>query len=149
MSWCVLSGSPLGFADVMANGPVMSHRCAVTVWSGTRIMMLSLVPTRSYAGPTPKGKRVLGDYPRQEHYSKMHDGLSQLCSLTKLEEPVTLWHDAADASRVNVSHELPQQRAEWRLGCHKLLHTGDTDTDGLLCRTVLPSRKAHRSANKC
>lgn len=47
MSWWVLSGSPLGFADVIARGPVMSQRWPVTVWSGTRIMMLSLVPTRS------------------------------------------------------------------------------------------------------
>ena len=53
MEWCVLSGSPLGLADVMARGPVRSHRCPVTVWSGTRIMMLSAVPTRSYAAPTP------------------------------------------------------------------------------------------------
>lgn len=47
MLWWVLSGSPLGFAEVIARGPVMSHRWPVTVWSGTRIMMLSLVPTRS------------------------------------------------------------------------------------------------------
>lgn len=53
MSWWVLSGSPLGLAEVIARGPVMSHKWAVTVWSGTRIMMLSRVPTRSNAGPTP------------------------------------------------------------------------------------------------
>lgn len=53
MSWWVLSGSPLGLAEVMARGPVMSHRWAVTVWSGTRIIILSRVPTRSNAGPTP------------------------------------------------------------------------------------------------
>lgn len=47
MSWWVLSGSPLGFAEVIARGPVISQRWPVTVWSGTRIMMLSLVPTRS------------------------------------------------------------------------------------------------------
>lgn len=56
MSWWVLSVSPLGLAEVMAKGPVMSMRWTVTVWSGTRIMMLSLVPTRSYPAPTPEGR---------------------------------------------------------------------------------------------
>lgn len=37
MSWWVLSTSPLGLAEVMAKGPVMSMRCTRTVRSGTRI----------------------------------------------------------------------------------------------------------------
>ena len=41
MSWCVLSTSPLGLADVIAKGPVMSMRCTRTVRSGTLIMILS------------------------------------------------------------------------------------------------------------
>lgn len=45
MSWCVLSTSPLGLADVIAKGPVMSMRCTRTVRSGTLIMILSWVPT--------------------------------------------------------------------------------------------------------
>lgn len=61
MSWWVLSASPLGLADVIARGPVMSQRWLVTVWSGTRIMMLSLVPTRSYAGPTPVNMDQTGE----------------------------------------------------------------------------------------
>lgn len=53
MSWWVLSTSPLGLAEVMAKGPVMSMRCTRTVRSGTRIMMLSWVPTLLYPAPTP------------------------------------------------------------------------------------------------
>lgn len=45
MSWCVLSGSPLGLAEVMASGPVMLRRWHVTVRSEIRIMIESLVPT--------------------------------------------------------------------------------------------------------
>lgn len=47
MLWWVLSDSPLGLAEVIASGPVILHKWPVTVWSGTRIMMLSFVPTRS------------------------------------------------------------------------------------------------------
>lgn len=44
-------------------------------------------------------------------------------NLTKFEEPFALWDNATNASGVDISHELPEQRAERRFGGHKLLHT--------------------------
>jgi len=44
-------------------------------------------------------------------------------NLTEFEEPFAFRDNATNSSRVDVSHELPQQRTEGRFGCHKLLHT--------------------------
>lgn len=50
----MLSGSPLGLADVMAKGPVTLTRYERTELSGTRIATLSFVPTKSAVSPTPR-----------------------------------------------------------------------------------------------
>lgn len=63
--------------------------------------------------------------------------MSQCCSLTKFEEPVSFWYNTADAPWIDISHELPEQRTKWWFGCNKLLQTRDANTDGLLCRTFL------------
>lgn len=171
ISWWVLSASPLGLADVMANGPVNSHRWAVAVWSGTLIIMLSLVPTRSYAGPTPANNMTsendwrefiiitdswkcslskvliwLVDHPKFDPrvwVGFKYKMLMCVYNLTEFKEPFALWDNATNASWVDISHELPQQRTEGRFGCHKLLNTWDTDTNRLFRRTVLPERKVY------
>ena len=128
MEWCVLSGSPLGFADVMARGPVRSHRCAVTVWSGTRIMMLSLVPTRSYAAPTPTQDQWEGRF--LNRYSNPPSPLpilsaaqtypvcraSRLCSRCSwcLRDRRSSWTPTAEGWRVAW---LPKAVPRWRCKC--------------------------------
>lgn len=57
--------------------------------------------------------------------------------LTKSEQPVSFADDAADASWVDVPHELPQQGTEWRLCSHQLFHVRDANTDWFLCWSVL------------
>lgn len=57
--------------------------------------------------------------------------------LTQTEQPVSFLDDAADASRVDVPHKLPEQRTERRPCGHQLLHVRDANTDGLLCWSVL------------
>lgn len=56
---------------------------------------------------------------------------------TKSEQPVSFADDAADASWVDVPHELPQQGTEWRLCSHQLFHVRDANTDWFLCWSVL------------
>lgn len=56
---------------------------------------------------------------------------------TESEQPVSFFDDAADASRIDIPHELPEQRTERRLGRHQLFHTRNANTYGLLCWSVL------------
>lgn len=60
---------------------------------------------------------------------------------TQFVQPVSFADDAADSTRIHIPHELPEQRTEGRLGRYQLLQTGDADTDGLLCWSVLQSTK--------
>lgn len=58
-------------------------------------------------------------------------------ALTQPEQPVSFADDAADASGVDVPHELPQQGTERGLCSHQLFHVRDANTDWFLCWSVL------------
>lgn len=52
--WCVVSASPVGFADVTARGPVWSIRFNVMVLSGMRTAILSGFPMYFSAKSIPR-----------------------------------------------------------------------------------------------
>lgn len=57
--------------------------------------------------------------------------------LTQLLQPLSLLDDAANATRINIFHELPEQGADGRGSRSQLLQVGNKDADGLLLRPVL------------